>query len=288
MIQIPLESVNLQLLNVGLACLDGNWNWKDVSSPFTRIYYVRKGSATLHFASKSVRLHPGRMYIIPAYTTHSYACDGPFEHYYLHVYEGVKNEMSMMEFYDFPTEVAATGDEERIFQRMCEQLPYAQLPESDPQSYDNASHLSRYIERYRDMPLWQKMELRGAILTLFSRFMREAVSRLRTTDERLQRVLKYILTNITQNIDIDELADMAFLTKSYFIRLFKQEVGTSPLQYINNKKVERAQLLLYTTDMTVKEVAYALGFSDHSYFIRMYRKQTGITPQDYRERMRMV
>ena len=58
---------------------------------------------------------------------------------------------------------------------------------------------------------------------------------------------------------------------------------TSPLQYINKKKVERAQLLLCTTDMPVKEVAYRIGFNDQSYFIRMYRKVTGTTPQEYRK-----
>jgi AraC-like DNA-binding protein len=85
---------------------------------------------------------------------------------------------------------------------------------------------------------------------------------------------------------MDDLASVACVTKPYFIRLFKNEIGISPLQYVNSKKVERAQLLLYTTDMHVKEVAYALGFSDYSYFIRMFRKMTGFTPQDYRYKSR--
>jgi AraC-like DNA-binding protein len=50
--------------------------------------------------------------------------------------------------------------------------------------------------------------------------------------------------------------------------------------------VERAQLLLFTTNMTIKEVAYTLGFSDQNYFIRMFRKMTGTTPQEYRKRLR--
>ena len=43
MIQIPIESFNLQMLNVGLAHHNGDWNWKDVNSPFTRIFYVTEG-----------------------------------------------------------------------------------------------------------------------------------------------------------------------------------------------------------------------------------------------------
>ena len=250
--------------------------------PFTRIYYVTEGEAQLHLNGKTVRLRPRHLYIIPAYTTHSYECTGLFTHYYLHVYEGFKSEMSLVELYDFPTEVEAGEDEERLFQHMCEQQPEARLPESNPQAYDNATQFSDYVQRYNDMGLWEKMELRGAILILFSRFMREAVPHVWTQDERMKKVLAYIHRHLDQNIALEDLAGIACITKPYLIRLFKREFGTSPVQYINKKKVEKAQLLLFTTDKPVKEVAYALGYSDHSYFIRLFHKLTGMTPLEYK------
>ena len=106
--QIPIESLNLQMLNVGLAHQNGDWNWQGVSSPFTRIYYVKEGEAMVHLTNRSVRLTPGHLYILPAYTMHSYECKGVFVHYYLHVYEGFKSEMNIMERYDFPMEVLST------------------------------------------------------------------------------------------------------------------------------------------------------------------------------------
>ena len=284
--QIPIESLNLLMLNVGLARHNGDWNWKNVSSPFTRIYYVSEGEALLHLSDHTVTLRPGRLYIIPAYTMHSYECTGLFTHYYLHVYEGFKSELNLMEFYDFSTEVDGCENDERIFQTMCQLLPDARLPESNPQAYDNAIQFSDYVQRYQNMELWLKMELRGAILTLFSRFMRHASLKVWTQDERMKRVLEHIHSHIYQNIDVDELANVACITKPYLIRLFKRESGVSPVQYVNKKKVERAQLLLFTTDKPVKEIAYELGFSDHSYFIRLFRKLSGITPQEYRLRMR--
>lgn len=286
MMHFPIESFNFQMLNVGLAHHNGDWNWKNVSSPFTRIYYVKEGEALLHLPQQVVRLRPGYLYIVPAYTLHSYECEGLFVHYYLHVYEGFKSEMNLMEQYDFPIEVAGSHDDELLLQRMCEEHPQAQLPSSNPQTYDNAAQFTDYVKRYRDIPLWQKMELRGSILMLFSRFLREAVPHEWTTDERMKRVQEHIHSHICENVDIEELADVACVTKPYLIRLFKKEFGTSPVQYINSKKVERAQLLLYTTDIPVKEVAYELGFNDHSYFIRMFRKVTGITPQEYRRQLR--
>jgi AraC-like DNA-binding protein len=279
--------MNLVLLNVGRAQHNADWNWQDVSSPFIRIYYVMEGEALLHLPEQNVRLQPHHMYIIPAYTVHSYECHGLFDHYYLHVYEGFKNEMNLQEVYELPTEVEGSKAGASVFEHLCNRLPDARLPHSDPNSYDTSAQMSGYVQRYRDMALWEKMELRGAMLMIMSRFIREAQPRVWTQDERMKRVLAYIHAHISDSIDVDQLADVACITKPYFIRLFKHEFGLPPVQYINNKKVERAQFLLYTTDMPVKEVAYALGFNDHSYFIRMFHKQMGITPQDYRQRMRL-
>ena len=286
MIQIPIESMNLMLLNVGLAQHNADWNWQDVSSPFIRIFYVMEGSAVIHLPGRDISLSPSRLYIIPAYTLHSYECHGVFTHYYLHVYEGFKNEVNLQEVYELPTEVEGGEVTELVFEYLCRLLPDAQLPGSDPRSYDTSLQTSDYMARYRDMELWEKMELRGAMLMLMSHFIREAKPRVWTKDERMKRVLAYIHAHITDSIGIEQLAGVANVTKPYFIRLFKREFGASPVQYINGKKVERAQLLLYTTDKSVKEVAYTQGFSDQNYFIRLFRRMTGLTPQEYRRRMR--
>ena len=283
--EMPIESLNTIMLNVGLGQNDGDWNWQQVCSPFTRIYCVTEGEARLHLPDKTQELRPGYLYIIPAYTTHSYECNGRFAHYYLHVYEGFKKETDIFERYNFPTEVKAQEGDERLFAVMCQQYPDAQLPASDPQSYDNTSKFTDYVKRYHDMPIYQKMWLRGCILILISRFMEGAQLRTWTNDERVVKVLKYIHKNIYDDIDIDDLADVACVTKPYLIRLFKRSIKVSPLQYINRKKIEKAELLLLTEDLSIKELAYTLGFSDHSYFIRLFKKITGKTPQEYRETM---
>ena len=89
---IPIESLNFQMLNVGLAKHDADWNWQNVVSPFTRIYLVTEGCAKLYLPNRVVDLLSGHMYIVPAHTVHSYECAGKFSHYYLHFYEGFKKE----------------------------------------------------------------------------------------------------------------------------------------------------------------------------------------------------
>ena len=233
-----------------------------------------------------MELRPHRLYIVPAYTEHSYECHGPFVHYYLHVYEGYKDETNVFEMFDFPTEVAADTIDLSLFEEMCCSHPEAQLPESNPQSYDNTDSFTGYAKRYNSLPLWQKMRLRGDMLLLFSRFMQYAKPRMWTADDRMTKVLTFIQDHIYDDISIDTLADVACITKSYLIRLFKQEFGLSPLRYINKRKIEKSQLLLVTDGMPVKEVAYTLGFGDLSYFIRLFKKLAGVTPQEYRKSMR--
>lgn len=286
MVQFPLESFNLQMLNVGFACHDGDWNWQQVSSPFTRIYLVIDGKARLHLHDMVAELCPGHMYIIPAYTMHSYECQGLFSHYYLHFYEGFKNETNVFEMFDFPVEVDTSDVSRRLFEDMCLNYPDARLPESNPQTYDNTTFFTDYARRYNSLPLWQKMQLRGSMLLLFSRFMQQAEPRVWTANERMTKVLTYVNNHIHEDIDIDRLADVACITKYYLIRLFKKEFGISPMRYISKKKVERSQLLLITSDKPVKEVAYTMGYSDHSYFIRLFKKLVGLTPLEYRQTMR--
>ncbi|MBO7592432.1 MAG: AraC family transcriptional regulator [Bacteroidaceae bacterium] len=286
MTQIPIESMNLMMLNVGCATHHADWNWQKVNSPFIRVFYVIEGEAVLHLPQRDVKLTPQHMYIIPAYTVHSYECHGIFKLYYIHIYEGFKNEANLQDIYELPTEVSADNSIELLFEYMSSQHPDAKLPKPDPKSYDTSTKTFGYVERYQKMALWEKIELRGAMLIIMSHFIRHAKPHVWTSDERMKHVLQYIHEHIADDIEVEALARIACVTKTYFIRLFKQEFSLSPIQYINKKRVERAQLLLFTTDLSVKEVAYHLGISDHSYFSRLFRKVAGITPKEYRYQQR--
>jgi AraC-like DNA-binding protein len=76
------------------------------------------------------------------------------------------------------------------------------------------------------------------------------------------------------------------LSKDHFIRLFRKEMGCTPQQYINQKKVEQAQLMLLADDVPVKTLAYQLGFEDPSYFSRLFHQRVGCTPVQYRQKVK--
>ena len=279
-----IDQLHLLILNVGLAIHNADWNWRNVNSPFTRLYYVTEGAARILLPTGIQELKPDHLYLVPSFTTHSYLCDTHFVHYYLHIYEDHQSESSILEDFSFPTEIPAGDLELPLIKRLCGINPTMQLPQSDPTSYDNNPTLIKNIIKNKQRTFCDKVESRGIVYQLMARFLKDAQPKTEINDDRIQKVLSYIRKNIYKTIDIDSLAAISCLSKDHFIRLFKKEINNTPLQYINQKKIEKAQLILITDSMPVKNISYLLAYEDHCYFNRLFKKLTGVTPQQYRDR----
>ena len=279
-----IDQLHLLILNVGLAIHNADWNWRNVNSPFTRLYYVTEGAARILLPTGIQELKPDHLYLVPSFTTHSYLCDTHFAHYYLHIYEDHQSESSILEDFSFPTEIPAGDLELPLIKRLCGINPTMQLPQSDPPSYDNNPTLIKNIIKNKQRTFCDKVESRGIVYQLMARFLKDAQPKAEINDDRIQKVLSYIRKNIYKTIDIDSLAAISCLSKDHFIRLFRKEVNNTPLQYINQKKIEKAQLILITDSMPIKNISYLLAYEDHSYFNRLFKKLTGVTPQQYRDR----
>lgn len=102
--------------------------------------------------------------------------------------------------------------------------------------------------------------------------------------KRLAWVVDYIYSNLGKVIELDDLANVACLSKFHFLRLFKHFFKQTPHQFINNLRVIKAQHLLIKTEIPIIEIAFCLGFEYLSSFTRMFTKSVGVSPQTYRIR----
>lgn len=277
-----IDQLHPLVLNVGLAIHNADWNWKNVNSPFTRLYYVTEGTAQVKLLGRIQILKPNYLYFIPAFTVHSYVCDSYFCHYYLHIYEELQSDTDLLNEWEFPIEIPANELDLALIQRLCAINPHMGLQESNPATYDNNSILMQNLLRNKQRALCDKVESRGIVYQLLAHFLKRAVVKVEMKDNRIEKSILYIRKHIYETIDLAVLAEKSCLSKDHFIRLFKKETGVTPLKYINQKKIEKAQLILVTDDMSVKNVALALAFEDYSYFNRLFKKMTGVTPQEYR------
>lgn len=94
-------------------------------------------------------------------------------------------------------------------------------------------------------------------------------------------VIEFIRLNLKENISMKNLSEKASMSSASFYRLFKRELGMSPIEFILNEKIRCAKQLLKNPTIQINEVCYLSGFEDSNYFIRLFKKHEGITPKQY-------
>lgn len=95
--------------------------------------------------------------------------------------------------------------------------------------------------------------------------------------------LGYIEKNLTDDIDLENLASSACLSKYHFCRLFKKRLGITPMKFVTYMKIEKAKEIIQKDDITISAVAIHVGFNDLSSFITQFKKFTGLTPYIYKK-----
>ncbi len=270
------------MLNVGFARHHGDWNFNGINSPFARIYLVTDGEAEVKTGGVTHLLTPGHMYMIPPFTTHSDHCEGVFNHYYVHIYEDSSKGGDIFASYDFPFEINSSELDHLLFNRLVDENSAMTLKSSDPDKYDNERSLIECVSENRIRPLDVRMESMGIISQFMSRFLKFAKPKYDATDPRIIQALKLISQNINTPLSIESLAGGSCMSVGHFIRLFRLQVGCSPAQFLIDRKMMKAKLMLATESLLIKEISYMLGYDDVSYFTRLFKKHVGVTPRQYR------
>lgn len=98
----------------------------------------------------------------------------------------------------------------------------------------------------------------------------------------LRRVSTYIEEHLAEDLSLSEMAAVAFLSPYHFARLFKASTGSAPHQYVIGRRIERAKLLLSTTNWSLAAIAHAVGFAHESHLALHFKRLTGLLPSSYR------
>jgi signal transduction histidine kinase/CheY-like chemotaxis protein len=99
--------------------------------------------------------------------------------------------------------------------------------------------------------------------------------------QTVRQAMAYIHEHYGESVSRADLARFVAITERYLTHCFREEMGITPMAYINRYRVKRAKLLLEQGKLNITEVAQAVGFSDASYFNRVFRQEVGIAPGAY-------
>lgn len=98
--------------------------------------------------------------------------------------------------------------------------------------------------------------------------------------------IKYINSNYTHEITVHDVAQVVHLSQYHFCRLFKNVTGTTFLQYLNNKRLKEAHILLSSADIPLSQIALETGFSSGEHFTRVFKKAYGMTPREFKKTLK--
>lgn len=101
--------------------------------------------------------------------------------------------------------------------------------------------------------------------------------------EEMTYALQYIEKNLTRSLTLESAASYMNISPHYFSKLFKGQVGENFIDYVTDRKVERAKELIEGTDNPLSAIAFELGFNEANYFSKVFKKKTGMTPSNFRK-----
>jgi len=280
-----LNSLDLKVLAVQRTEAGRWWNFKNVISPFSRLWLILDGRAVVRHHGRKFTLRPGQLHLVPAFAVHDCSCSSHFNHYHLHFAARLPTGLDLFSLLDCECQQETTAEALTLFQRLEKIYPDRKLPCFDPrrEEYKRFPVLTEQAEP--PASALDGFEARGVLTLLVSRFLKTARHHegvhARVTRQFLA-VQEFIHAHMRQKIALADLAKVVELNPTYFSDQFKRVVGVRPLDYLMRRRIERAQYLLLTSHASVKEIADAVGIADAAYFSRVFARLCRVAPSEYR------
>jgi len=104
--------------------------------------------------------------------------------------------------------------------------------------------------------------------------------------DRLQPALDYIEANLSDKLSVETLSKIVNISYTHFIKLFKKGVGMSFTEFVNFKRIKKAEQLLLTTGMSIAEIAETVGMSNLGHFYDLFRRYNDCSPKQFKDRLR--
>lgn len=246
-------------------------NWKSVlhTHPFTEIFYVISGKGQFLFLNETCPISFGDLVIIPPYLEHTERSipDFPLQYYVI----GMDGILFRSKEQTIESQFLFNFSHTPFITNLVEQMYY----EGKNQGYGSNLICQKLLEI-----LILKIT-RNQSLTPDHSYARHM-------SKECAKIKEYLDTHYTEHITLDSLTRLTHMNKFYMVHSFTKYTGMSPIQYLNERRLETARRLLEETDHAMSSIASMVGFSSSSYFAQNFRKKYGITPTEYRQRQENV
>lgn len=151
-------------------------------------------------------------------------------------------------------------------------------------------HMNESYEEYVAKDVCYKLPIRANIYMMVTALLRHYCA-IRTEQDRniyhnvlrLAPAISYINEFFVGKIYIEELSERVMVSADYFTKMFRDSIGKTPIDYINDLRINRALAMLCETDASIQEISEAVGFCNPNYFHKIFKQYVNCSPLAYRK-----
>jgi AraC-like DNA-binding protein len=261
-----MSSTRVQLWIAEHTKVTESWKDFDFIPDFNRFYLIEEGDGLIRIGDIEMYPTKRQLVLMPAGIRQSYSTinDNTYSKYWCHF--------------------SATVGDIRLFDVM--ETPYI-LTIGNEQDWNAWVSLFRSLkENSRYDTIASSFRVNAVLMEIMASFVEQIgeikFNRTSVVVDKIHTVIQYMEQRFREPLTIDELAKLIHYHPNYFIQVFKQFTGRSPIQYLNNLRLERAKQWLTATDLSVSEIAERVGMTLF-YFSRLFKENSGFTPSGYRQ-----
>ena len=232
------------------------------------IHVIRKGKGIYRFGTKEFHLSANQAFLISPGMEVVYEADkeDPWEYMWIGFHGYTSDQVTRKIGFTKEIPYVLLEDTDDLYEIIHEMLEASQL------TYSN--FMIRLGGMYRFFgTLIEKSEMKKVERTKYEY----------PQGIYVKQAMMYMLSNYSEKIKIDALADQIGITRNYLAKSFQKELGVSPQEFLINLRMEKAAELLTNTSMPINEVATKVGYPDPLAFSKKFKESYGMSPKAYRE-----
>ena len=267
------------------AFLEKDFNTGMHEQEFYEINVITKGSGVHYIHTSCVETTVGDVFIIPPRVSHGYLGGEGFDVFHLLLSDSFINKY-MADMQLFPSFYTLFGAEP-MMRGKTESNLYLKLSADDFKAIMNIlwqiAHYKNYGDTVED--LMRSNFAMIAIGMMCQAYTQSCIQRGfdAGNDRAIMKSISFIHEKYFEKITIDDLIRIAHISRSAYIKRFKDICKMSPTAYITKTRMESASAMLLNTSLSVSDIAYKTGFYDTSHLTKTFEAYYSMTPMEYRK-----
>ena len=259
--ELPIKyfsNLNVSYYGGSLISCPPNWRAENIICQYSKFYYIQDGKCVIEIDDMKYEGKCGSWFLIPAGKKHSFyhVDENYIKKYWFHF--DIENLFTMIEF-PFCTEAKNNKKIKNMFVKIIK---------------GNEGTLHDF--------LYLKALIIELVALYLSNFEITSFNPPVAIYPDLSPVLQYMKNNMNKRLTVFELAEIVHLHPNYFIKLFKEKFGYSPIKYINKIKMETAKAMLIDRSIPISQIMDSTGFEDPAHFSKFFKQYSGYSPKEFR------